>query len=215
RAKLAYIIDATAAPVCIIAPISSWAAAVGSSLPENSGIDGFRLFLQTIPFNLYALLTIAFMLFIIFTQIDFSKMKSYEISKQNGFDTSNHSELPIIGKGRVIDLVLPIVVLIAACILAMLYTGGLFEGVGIVEAFANCSSAKSLVLGSFFTLIFTFLLYITRKVLRFEDFCVSFVEGFKAMTPAIMILCLAWTLSGICSNEYLNIGGFVSSIISV
>lgn len=215
RAKLAYIIDATAAPVCIIAPISSWAAAVGSSLPENSGIDGFRLFLQTIPFNLYALLTIAFMLFIIFTQIDFSKMKSYEISKQNGFDTSNHSELPIIGKGRVIDLVLPIVVLIAACILAMLYTGGLFEGVGIVEAFANCSSAKSLVLGSFFTLIFTFLLYIPRKVLRFEDFCASFVEGFKAMTPAIMILCLAWTLSGICSNEYLNIGGFVSSIINV
>lgn len=215
RAKLAYIIDATAAPVCIIAPISSWAAAVGSSLPEDSGIEGFSLFLQTIPFNLYALLTIIFMLFIIFSGIDFSRMKSYETSLHDSVDTNKDSELPIIGKGHVIDLVLPILFLIAACIVAMLYTGGLFEGVGVVEAFANCSSAKSLVLGSFFTLIFTFLLYIPRKVLAFGDFCDSFVQGFKAMTSAIMILCLAWTLSGICSESYLNIGGFVSSVIHV
>lgn len=215
RAKLAYIIDATAAPVCIIAPISSWAAAVTSSLPQNSGIDGFNLFLQTIPFNLYALLTIIFMLFIIFLGIDFSKMKAYETTCENVSDNNAASDLPVIGKGLVIDLILPITVLILSCILAMLYTGGLLEGVGIIEAFANCSSAKSLVLGSFFTLIFTFLLYIPRKVLAFSDFCDSFVQGFKAMTPAIMILCLAWTLSGICSADYLNIGGFVSSVISV
>lgn len=217
RAKLAYIIDATAAPVCIIAPISSWAAAVSSSLPPNSGIDGFSLFLQTIPFNLYALLTILFMLFIIFLGIDFSKMKAYELSAQTSETVDTESELPVIGKGHVIDLVLPIAFLIIACILGMLYTGGLFsgQGIGIVDAFANCSSAKSLVLGSFFTLIFTFLLYIPRKVLSFGDFCDSFTQGFKAMTPAIMILCLAWTLSGVCSDSYLNIGGFVSSVISV
>ena len=217
RVKLAYIIDATAAPVCIIAPISSWAAAVSSSLPQNSGIDGFNLFLQTIPFNLYALLTIVFMLFIIFLGIDFSKMKAYEMEKQASEKTDRESDLPIIGKGRVLDLVLPIAFLIVSCILGMLYTGGLFsgQGIGIVDAFAGCSSAKSLVLGSFFTLIFTFLLYIPRKVLAFGDFCDSFVQGFKAMTPAIMILCLAWTLSGVCSETYLNIGGFVSSIISV
>lgn len=217
RAKLAYIIDATAAPVCIISPISSWAAAVGSSLPESSGIDGFSLFLQTIPFNLYALLTLVFMFFIIITGKDFAKMRAYETTLPDAANIERESEIPIIGKGRVIDLVLPIVVLIIACIWAMLYTGGLFsgEGIGVIDAFANCSSAESLVLGSFFALIFTFFLYIPRRVLTFTGFCESFVQGFKSMTPAIMILCLAWTLSGICSTDYLDIGGFVSSIINV
>lgn len=217
RAKLAYIIDATAAPICIIAPISSWAAAVGSSLPEGSEIDGFSLFLQTIPFNLYALLTILFLIFMIWMNKDFFKMKSYETSLESTESTESSSEVPVIGKGRVIDLVLPILVLIASCITAMLYTGGLFQGsgMGIAEAFANCSSAQSLVLGSFFTLLFTFLLYLPRRVLTFTQFCESFVEGFKAMTPAIMILCLAWTLSGVCGDDYMNIGGFVSSIINV
>lgn len=217
RAKLAYIIDATAAPVCIIAPISSWAAAVGSSLPEGSGIDGFRLFLQTIPFNLYALLTILFLIFMIWINKDFSKMNGFETSLKSFESKDLTSELPVIGKGRVKDLVLPILVLIISCVSAMLYTGGLFDGssVGVADAFANCSSAKSLVLGSSFTLLFTFVLYLTRKVLTFKEFCESLVEGFKAMTPAIMILCLAWTLSGICGDEYMNIGGFVSSIIHV
>ncbi len=180
RAKLAYIIDATAAPVCIIAPISSWAAAVSSSLPPNSGIDGFSLFLQTIPFNLYALLTILFMLFIIFLGIDFSKMKAYELSAQTSETVDTESELPVIGKGHVIDLVLPIAFLIIACILGMLYTGGLFsgQGIGIVDAFANCSSAKSLVLGSFFTLIYTYLIYNTSKVLSFGNFCYSLTQEF-------------------------------------
>lgn len=213
RAKLAYIIDSTAAPVCIIAPISSWAAAVGSSLPENSGIDGFSLFLSTIPFNLYALFTLAFVLYIVLMDKDFSKMKAYEEIEQSGTGGSAEEQEPVIGKGKVIDLVLPIAVLIISCILAMLYTGGILEGAGIVDAFANCSSARSLVLGSFFTLIFTFILYLPRKVISFSDFCECFVTGFKAMTSAIMILCLAWTLSGICSADYMNIGGFVSSVI--
>ncbi|NLL78459.1 MAG: Na+/H+ antiporter NhaC family protein [Clostridiales bacterium] len=212
-AKLAYIIDSTAAPVCIIAPISSWAAAVGSSLPENSGIDGFSLFLSTIPFNLYALFTLAFVLYIVLMDKDFSKMKAYEEIEQSGTGGSAEEQEPVIGKGKVIDLVLPIAVLIISCILAMLYTGGILEGAGIVDAFANCSSARSLVLGSFFTLIFTFILYLPRKVISFSDFCECFVTGFKAMTSAIMILCLAWTLSGICSADYMNIGGFVSSVI--
>ena len=215
RAKLAYIIDATAAPICIIAPISSWAAAVGSSLPEGSNIDGFSLFIKTIPYNLYALLTIAFMLFIIFTKMDFGKMASYEKALDGKLDAEEgaQEDLEIVGKGKVLDLILPIAVLIVACITAMIYTGGFFEGAGLIDAFANCSSAQSLVIGSFFALIFTFLLYLPRKIINFREFCDSFVQGFKAMTPAVMILCLAWSLSGICSEDYLNIGGYVSSVV--
>ncbi|QNM07036.1 Na+/H+ antiporter NhaC family protein [Qiania dongpingensis] len=215
RAKLAYIIDATAAPVCIIAPISSWAAAVGSSLPEGSGIDGFSLFIRTIPFNLYAILTIIFMLYLIIRNIDYGAMKRYEEkTAREGEETAvSGEELRISGRGKVIDLVLPIAVLILFCISGMLYTGGILEGAGIVEAFANCDSARSLVLGSFFTLVVTFLLYLPRRVISFREFCGSFTEGFKAMTPAIMILCLAWTLSGICREEYLDIGSFVRGVV--
>lgn len=215
RAKLAYIIDSTAAPVCIIAPISSWAAAVGSSLPEGSSLDGFTLFLKTIPFNFYALFTIMFVLFIIITGIDYSKMKAAEESDDLGIDeSSREQEGTISHRGKVIDLILPIVVLIVSCIAMMLYTGGIMQGADIVTAFANCSSARSLVMGSFITLVITFLFYIPRKVISFNDFCGCFVTGFKAMTSAVMILCLAWSLSGICSADYLNIGGFVSSVIN-
>ena len=214
RAKLAYIIDSTAAPVCIIAPISSWAAAVGSSLPEGSSLDGFNLFLQTIPFNFYALFTLVFVLFIILTGIDYSKMKVVEESGDMGIEeSSKEQEDEISSKGKVIDLILPIVVLIVSCIAMMLYTGGIMEGANIVDAFANCSSARSLVMGSFIALVITFLFYIPRKVISFNDFCGCFVAGFKAMTSAVMILCLAWTLSGICSADYLDVGGFVSTII--
>ena len=215
RAKLAYIIDATAAPVCIIAPISSWAAAVGSSLPEGSEIDGFSLFLQTIPFNFYALFTLLFVLFIILSDRDFSKMQALELSGETGIDANAASdEIVSSGKGKVTDLILPIAFLIASCITAMLYTGGLFSGETIINAFANCSSARSLVLGSFFTIIFIFLLYIPRKIIGFTEFCECFVQGFKSMTSAIMILCLAWTLSGVCGENYLNIGGFVSALVN-
>lgn len=221
RTKLAYIIDATAAPVCIIAPVSSWAAAVGSSLPEDSTIDGFSLFLQTIPFNLYAWLTILFMLFIIWTARDFAAMgesirensKKFVIPKEYA-DAEQKSADMELGHGKIIDLILPLIVLIAACIYGMLYTGGIHDGRTIAEAFANCDSAKSLVLGSFIAFVFTGFLYLPRRIISFNAFCDSFGWGFKAMTPAIFILCLAWTLSGICSKDYLNLGGFVGAIVS-
>lgn len=121
--------------------------------------------------------------------------------------------MEISGNGKVIDLILPILVLIAFCVSGMLYTGGILDGVGLVEAFANCDSALSLVLGSFFTLVFIFVFYMIRRVIRFNEFCESFTIGVKAMIPAIMILCLAWTLSGICSADYLNIGGYVKEVV--
>lgn len=215
RAKLAYIIDATAAPVCIIAPISSWAAAVGSSLPENSGVDGFNLFLRTIPFNLYAILTIIFMLFIIIGGFDFGTMKRYneKVKADGSEETAETEEITIAGNGGVMDLIIPIVVLIMFCISGMLYTGGILDGVNVINAFANCDSALSLVLGSFFSLVFIFVFYLVRRVIRFNEFCDSLTIGIKAMIPAIMILCLAWTLSGICSSEYLDIGGYVSAVV--
>ena len=215
RAKLAYIIDSTAAPVCIIAPISSWAAAVGSSLPEGSSLDGFSLFLRTIPFNFYALFTLAFVLFIILSGIDYSKMKVVEESGELGIEESvKEQSVDVSSNGKVIDLILPIAVLIISCIAMMLYTGGILEGANIIDAFADCSSARSLVMGSFIALVVTFFFYIPRKVVSFSEFCGCFVTGFKAMTSAVMILCLAWTLSGICSADYLDIGGFVSAVIN-
>ncbi len=215
RAKLAYVIDSTAAPVCIIAPVSSWAAAVGSSLPENSGIDGFGLFLRTIPFNFYAILALVFMLYIIYQGIDFGTMKKHIDSLEQGGEEGIYedSDIKITGNGKVVDLILPIIILIILSISAMLYTGGILEGQTISGAFANSDSAFSLVLGSFFTLMITFVLYLSRKVITFKEFCDSFGEGVKSMVPAIMILSLAWTLSGICGPEYLNIGGYVGGVV--
>lgn len=213
RAKLAYIIDATAAPVCIIAPISSWAAAVGSSMPEGSSIDGFSLFLRTIPYNFYALLTLAFIIWLMVWDQDIFAMKAYQ-DKLGGKSDSINTETHVVGgSGQVKDLVVPILFLIISCVAAMMYTGGILEGASLVDAFANCDSSASLVLGSFCTLVFTFIMYVPRGILTFGQFCESFTEGFKAMVPAIMILCLAWTLSGICSGDYLNIGGYVDSIV--
>ena len=221
RTKLAYIIDATAAPICIIAPVSSWAAAVGSSLPADAQIDGFMLFLQTIPFNLYAWLTILFMLFVIWTGRDFGAMRRsveksnahFEIPKEYQDTAEASASAASEGHGKMVDLMLPLLVLIGACIYGMLYTGGIHEGKSVAEAFANCDSSKSLVLGSFIAFVFTGLLYLPRRVVSFNVFCDSFGWGFKAMTPAIFILCLAWTLSGICSKEYLDLGGFVGSVV--
>ena len=221
RAKLAYVIDATAAPICIIAPVSSWAAAVGSSLPEDSTVDGFTIFLQTIPFNLYAWLTMAFMIFIIVSGRDFATMGSnvrknnehFEIPAEYG--DSGEEEQKISGNGKIIDLMLPLIVLIGACIYGMLYTGDIHdEGVTIAAAFADCDSSKGLVFGSFTAFVFTGLLYLPRKVITFDEFCGSFTQGFKAMVPAIFILCLAWSLSGICSDKYLNLGGYVGAVVS-
>ena len=214
RAKLAYIIDATAAPVCIIAPISSWAAAVGSSLPENSSIDGFNLFIKTIPFNFYAILTLIMVVFIIYFDFDFSKMKAYELNHKNdSLKTNEVKQEAGSRKGKVIDLVIPIVCLIVFCILAMVYTGGILEGANIIDAFANCNSSLSLAMGSFFTIVAVAILYLPRKVVSFEEFAQTLVDGFKAMVPAILILTFAWTLSGVCSEEYLNAGGYVSMVV--
>ena len=207
RAKLAYIIDATAAPVCIIAPISSWAAAVGSSLPDDCAIDGFSLFLKTIPFNLYAILTIVFMIILIGKNFDYGAMAKYHA------DLVGKKEETADGDEE-IKIILPIIVLIVLCISAMLYTGGILDGAGVATAFADCDSSLSLVLGSFFTLIFIFFFYLLRRIITFSQFCESFVQGFKAMTPAIMILSLAWTLSGICSADYLALGNFVGNVVS-
>lgn len=220
RTKLAYIIDATAAPICIIAPVSSWAAAVSSSLPESSDIDGFALFLETVPYNIYAWLTILFLIFIIYTGKDFATMRQSVIENQAEFkvpleyqDTELASAIGD-GKGKVIDLILPLVVLIAMCIFSMLYTGGILEGASVQKAFADCNASKALVIGSFIAFAFTGFLYLPRKIITFNAFCDSFSAGFKAMTPAIFILCLAWTLSGICSDKYLDLGGFVGGVIS-
>jgi len=222
RAKLAYIIDATAAPVCILAPVSSWAAAVGSSLPEGTSIDGFALFLRTIPVNLYAILTMLFMLFIAWSGRDFATMgefvrrnrKKFIVPKEYAEEKERNSRT-LIGQGTVLDLVIPIFVLICACVFGMLYTGGILEGKTVAEAFADCDSAKALVLGSFITFVFIAFLYLLRGVLRFDQFCESFVLGFKAMVPAVFILCLAWTMSGIVSDKYLNLGGYVGQLVQV
>ena len=158
------------------------------------GGGGFSLFLKTIPLNLYALLTLAFLIWLMAADFDFGPMKKYELAHKDD-DLSLIEETHVVaGSGKVYDLILPISVLIVLCIAGMLYTGGILEGANIVEAFANCDSSTALVLGSFFTLLFTFVLYIPRKVLSFGQFCEAFTEGFKAMVPAILILTMAWTL---------------------
>lgn len=215
RAKLAYIIDATAAPVCIIAPVSSWAAAVSSYLPEDAGVDGFLLFIRSIPYNYYALFTLIMVFFLIVFNFDFSKMRKYEELYKNAATLQEEKQNIVInGHGKVRDLLLPIALLIVFCIVSMLYTGGITEGNGVIASFANCDAAFSLVMGSFFTIIVTALLYLPRKVITFEAFTSSLSEGFVAMVPAILILTLAWTLSGICGNDYLRIGDYVSSVVS-
>lgn len=219
RAKLAYIIDATAAPICIIAPVSSWAAAVGSSLPEGTDIDGFALFIETIPFNLYAILTMVFMAFIIMTGRDFATMGATVRKNNEHFEVPAEYQDNVAGEqlkggnGKIFDLVLPLIVLIGACIYGMLYTGGINDGATISAAFADCDASKGLVIGSFSAFVFTALLYLPRRVVSFTSFCECFGQGFKAMVPAIFILCLAWTLSGICGNDYLNLGGYVGNIV--
>ena len=203
RAKLAYLIDATAAPICIIAPVSSWAAAVTSSVPEGSGINGFTMFLRTIPYNYYAIMTVVMCLFLIFTGTDYGSMKRNEENAKNGdlFTTEDRPYGDDMDdgtdtKGHVVDLVAPVIVLIASCIFGMIYSGGFFEGVDFVSAFANCNASMGLVMGSSIALLFTFVFYRTRQVMTFQDFAACIPDGFKAMVSPMLILTLAWTLSG-------------------
>ena len=213
RAKLAYLIDATAAPICMIAPISSWAAAVTGVV---EGYDGMTLFIQAIPYNLYSLLTIFMIIFITLIGLDYGPMKLHEDNALKG-DLFTTTERPYkddvelsSAKGKVIDLVIPVIILIASCIIGMVYTGGFFDGVSFVKAFSECDASLGLSLGAVFALLVIIAYYILRNVLTFEECMSAIPEGFKAMVPAILILTFAWTLSGMTS--LLGADVFVSSL---
>lgn len=218
RAKLAYIIDATAAPVCIIAPISSWAAAVNSYVPADAGISGFQLFLRTIPYNLYAILTLVMVFFICVSGFDFGLMKKHEDNAAKGdlFTTGAEefdrvSEDEVNPSGQVMDLVLPVAVLIISAIGAMIYTGFLGGATDIVTAFAGCDAETSLIFATMITIFFMMILYLPRKVVTFKGFMDSLVEGFKLMIPAITILIFAWSLKGI--GDAMGLAQFVGTIV--
>lgn len=216
RAKLAYLIDATAAPICIIAPISSWAAAVTGFV---KGEDGFSIFIRAIPYNYYAILTIIMMVTLVFAKEDYGPMKAHEKNAIEGdlFTTGdrpfeNATENAIYNKGKVIDLVFPILSLIVCCVIGMIYSGGFFSGTGFVEAFSGSDASVGLMLGSFFAMVITIVFYAVRKVLRFSDSMACIPEGFKAMVPAILILTFAWTLKAM--TDSLGAAPFVASVMN-
>lgn len=198
RAKLAYLIDATAAPICIIAPVSSWAAAVSSYVEDGNGL---YLFIKAIPFNFYAILTIIMMVFLALTNLDFGPMAKHEYNARekgdifsgmkNAASAADEGSNP---KGKVIDLVLPIVFLIVACVIGMIYSGGFFEGENFIDAFSNSDASVGLMFGSAATLVVTVVYYLCRRVLSFKEITGCIPEGFKSMVPAILILTFAWSL---------------------
>lgn len=205
RAKLAYLIDATAAPVCIIAPISSWAAAVSGFV---EGEDGLSLFVRAIPFNYYAILTIVMMVGMALLKVEFGPMALHEKNAANG-DLFTTAERPYANqsqedaeesKGKVIDLLIPIISLVICCVIGMIYTGGFFEGADFVTAFSQSDASVGLALGSFFGFLITIVLYLVRRVLSFRKCMECLPEGFKAMVPAILILTFAWTLKAMTDS---------------
>lgn len=214
RSKLAYLIDSTAAPICIIAPISSWAAAVSGTV---DGVNGISLFINTIPYNLYAFLTILMVIFISVSDTDYGPMKIHEDNAKNGdiFTTQNNTyeqdAQPVTERGKVIDLILPVAVLIVFCVVGMIYTGGFFSGTDFVTAFANCDAAYGLSLGSISALIVIIAYYMFRRVLKFNECMDSIAAGFKQMVPAILILTFAWTLKTM--TNHLEAGAFVSGVV--
>ena len=214
RSKLAYLIDSTAAPICIIAPISSWAAAVSGTV---EGVNGISLFINTILYNLYAFLTILMVIFISVSDTDYGPMKIHEDNAKNGdiFTTQNNTyeqdAQPVTERGRVIDLILPVAVLIVFCVVGMIYTGGFFSGTDFVTAFANCDAAYGLSLGSISALIVIIAYYMLRRVLKFNECMDSIAAGFKQMVPAILILTFAWTLKTM--TNHLEAGAFVSGVV--
>ncbi len=215
RAKLSYLIDATAAPVCIIAPISSWAAAVSSYVEEGNGLE---LFIKAIPFNFYAILTIVMMIVLALTKLEYGPMAKHEKNAvENGdlfsevdrkSEQLNEEANP---KGKVIDLVLPVAVLIVSCVIGMIYSGGFFSGVSFIDAFSGCDASVGLMLGSAVTLVITMAYYLIRRVMSFKDIMGALPEGFKAMVPAILILTFAWSLK--CMTDSLGAKEFVAGLV--
>ena len=219
RAKFAYIIDATAAPICIIAPISSWAAAVSGFV---KGEDGFGLFIKAIPYNYYSFLTLIMMITMIILKVEFGPMEKHElnalkgdlISAGDGKKTVTAEETDVVNNnGKVVDLIIPIICLVICCIIGMIYTGGFFSGTGFVEAFSNSDASVGLAIGSLFGLLITILLYVVRGVLSFSKCMEAIPEGFKAMVPAILILSFAWTLKG--TTDMMGAKEFVQNALSL
>lgn len=216
RAKLAYLIDATAAPICIIAPISSWAAAVSGFV---EGEDGLALFVSAIPYNFYAILTIVMMVGMVLLKTEFGSMATHEANAKKGdlYTTPDRpyaniqSEEKADSKGTVVDLVIPIICLVICCVIGMIYTGGFFSGEGFVTAFSNSDASVGLALGSFFGLLITVVLYLIRRVLKFKECMDCLAEGFKAMVPAILILTFAWTLKAM--TDSLGAKEFVATLV--
>ncbi len=215
RAKLAYLIDATAAPVCIIAPISSWAAAVVGFV---EGDDGFLRFIKCIPFNYYAILTIIMMIMLVVMKFDYGPMKTHEINAAHG-DLYTTEDRPyadaeddkVAGKGQVKDMIVPVAVLILLCVIFLLYSGGFFDGESVIDSFSNADAAVGLSIGSMLALLFALIWYIGRRVLTFKEAMECFPEGFKAMVPAIMILTFAWTLKTM--TDSLGAKDFVAGVV--
>lgn len=218
RAKLAFLIDSTAAPICIIAPISCWAAAVSYAVPEDVDINGFSMFLHTIPYNLYALGTITLVIALILARFDYGPMRRHEENAAAG-DLFSGGDQPYTEEyktdhpddGKVSNLVLPVIALIVCCILGMLYTGGFFSGVGLIEAFSNAESARGLVMGSLVAMLLTFWLYMNRRVVSFSEFMGSFAAGFRTMCAPMIILILSWNLSGV--TRLLGAADFIHGVM--
>ncbi len=213
RSKLAYLIDATAAPVCIIAPISSWAAAVSGFV---EGENGMALFLKAIPFNFYALLTIVMMVGMVLLKVDYGPMAKHEENALNGDLFSGNrvvedGDEEINENGKVIDLVFPIVTLIICCVIGMIYTGGFFSGTDFITAFSECDAPLGLVFGSFIAMVLTLIFYLVRNVLNFKDCMACLPKGFKAMVPAILILTLAWSLKSM--TDSLGAAEYVAGLV--
>ena len=237
RAKLAYLIDSTAAPICIIAPISSWAAAVGSTLASANIFESDMMaFISTIPYNLYALLTILMVVILSISNISYGPMRKLELlaekeqlsteynavqissscqcrkSESSEIEENDSSESEICGK--VSDLIIPVLGLIVFSVLSMLYTGGMFSGdaASLSEAFGNCNSSLSLAFGGFGAILLTFIIYMPRRIMSFKDFMSGISEGIQLMVPAITILVLAWTISGVC-RDLLSTGEYIGALV--
>lgn len=217
RSKLAYLIDSTAAPICIIAPISSWAAAVSYSVPEELGINGFQMFIRTIPYNLYALTTLFMMVVMIKMKLDYGPMRTHELNAMkgdlfSGAKVSENDQEETLTQGKVIDLIVPVAVLLVSCIACMLYTGGFFSGVSLIDAFADANSAYAMVMGSMITLIVTFVFYLGRGVMSFKEFMESLPKGWGTMVGPMLILIMAWNLSGM--TGLLGAKDFVREVVA-